>query len=153
MPSDFSSSPDTFDENFLSDLQDLDVDDLDVKPLSDFQLFEDVFNTSTIGTETIHVKMEQKKSVVSRLSPLLNILLSHPNVKHFASTTNYINLMAVKEELEKNFYNSVDAVEKDLYDIFSNISGNYNNNDDVERISKDFLALVTNYCRGISYAH
>mmetsp|Transcript_16937 Transcript_16937/g.21438 ORF Transcript_16937/g.21438 Transcript_16937/m.21438 type:complete len:307 (+) Transcript_16937:70-990(+) len=87
----------------------------------------------------------ERENVTSLLSPLLNILLSHPSVKYFTGATNEINLMVVQAKLENKLYNSVNAVEKDLYDIFSNQS------DEVGRMSEDFLTLVKTFCRGINH--
>ncbi len=143
-------SPDGFfDENFLSEFEDVDLDNLDEKSVYNFQALDGIFNVSTIADDTIQDKKEQRESVTCHLRPLLNVLLSHPGAKYFMVTDSAVNLKIIATKLESKGYDNVSAVEQDLRDIFSNVQANCDNIDMVERISKDFLDLVANYFVGI----
>lgn len=88
------------------------------------------------------------------MTPLLNILSSHPYFKYFMDTQNNgVNFLKIRTKLENKGYNSISAVEKDLNDLIRAVSEMYSSNHEIERTSRDFLALVTNYCRGVNHDH
>lgn len=92
---------------------------------------------------------ERPVDISSQFSPLLSILLSHPDAQQFRETAgqSLLNLDAIKRGLDNGSYKSTSVVERDLKRMLKGDESDGTST--TECGSNDFLALVTNYCGGL----